>query len=376
VKNMAHHENGSNKQHQHHHHIIPNKVVFLTGGALLCLTAVTVWVAHIDLGRLNFVIAMAVATAKALMVALIFMNLWYDKKENGIIFATSFLFLAIFMVLTSTDVFFRGDVYVKGPLGGGVAQAKSKLKDPWISTPQLVAHGKELFQQQCVACHGAEGQGNGPAASALNPPPRNFTATTGWKNGRKVAMVFKTLKEGIPGSAMASFATLASDDRWALDHYVLSLNSTAPEASTPDDFKKAGVDIMGGGGEAEEKTIPLELAISRMSVPETQGDSHLYRGALAAGGEENAGARVYNAQCVQCHGANGEGGIKVKNLGVWPPAFATTQAFTPSNLGSAEAFNKIVIHGLPGELMPGNGQLSGAELRDLYQFTRSLKGAR
>jgi len=41
------------------------------------------------------------------------------------IFGTSFLFLAIFIVLTSTDLFFRGDVYVKGPLVAA-AQAQSK----------------------------------------------------------------------------------------------------------------------------------------------------------------------------------------------------------------------------------------------------------
>jgi caa(3)-type oxidase subunit IV len=264
---MAHPEHNDSKPH--HHHIIPNKTLFMAGGSLLVLTCITVVVAHIDLGRLNFIIAMAVATLKASIVALIFMNLWFDKKENGVIFATSFLFLAIFMVLTSTDLFFRGDVYVKGPLGN-TAQAKSKLKDPWISNPQLIAHGQEVFSQQCVACHGAEGKGNGPAAGALNPPPRNFTATEGWKNGRKVAMVFKTLKEGISGSAMASFATIPADDRWAVAHYVLSLNPTPPATSTPEDFKKAGVDTSGaGGGEVEEKTVPVELIMDRMAVPET-----------------------------------------------------------------------------------------------------------
>ena len=53
------------------------------------------------------------ATIKGLMVALIFMNLRFDRRENGLIFSTSFLFLAIFIVLTGTDLFFRGDVYLK-----------------------------------------------------------------------------------------------------------------------------------------------------------------------------------------------------------------------------------------------------------------------
>ena len=38
-----------------------------------------------------------------------------------------------------------------------------------------VAHGKELFSQNCITCHGPAGKGDGPGAAALNPKPRNFT---------------------------------------------------------------------------------------------------------------------------------------------------------------------------------------------------------
>jgi mono/diheme cytochrome c family protein len=34
---------------------------------------------------------------------------------------------------------------------------------------------KELFERTCVMCHGFDGTGNGPAAEALNPKPRNYT---------------------------------------------------------------------------------------------------------------------------------------------------------------------------------------------------------
>lgn len=34
---------------------------------------------------------------------------------------------------------------------------------------------KELFERTCVMCHGIDGTGNGPAAEALNPKPRNYT---------------------------------------------------------------------------------------------------------------------------------------------------------------------------------------------------------
>jgi caa(3)-type oxidase subunit IV len=255
------------KVEKHHHHILPTKTALAVGSSLLFLTLVTVWVAHIDLGRINFLVAFAVASLKASLVCLFFMNLLYDRRENGVIFGTSFLFLAIFIVFTATDLFFRGNVYVKGGVLAGVTSTqKSKLKNPWVSTPDLVAHGKELFHQQCATCHGNEGKGDGVAAAALVPHPRNFTAADGWKNGRTPAMVFKTLKEGIPGSGMASFATLPADDRWALAHFVLTLGPKVTADPTAD-LAKIGIDPKAeGGGEKEEVTIPIELAMQRISA--------------------------------------------------------------------------------------------------------------
>jgi hypothetical protein len=34
---------------------------------------------------------------------------------------------------------------------------------------------KAFFDQVCAMCHGPDGTGNGPAAVALNPKPRNYT---------------------------------------------------------------------------------------------------------------------------------------------------------------------------------------------------------
>ncbi len=35
--------------------------------------------------------------------------------------------------------------------------------------------GKKIFNQNCVVCHGVNGQGDGPAAAGLNPKPANFS---------------------------------------------------------------------------------------------------------------------------------------------------------------------------------------------------------
>ena len=90
------------------------------------------------------------------------------------------------------------------------------------STPALVAKGKSVYTLNCVACHGDKGEGNGPAAAALNPKPRNLV-TEKFKAGGTAADVFKTLSEGLKGTVMPPYAQLSEDDRWALTYYVLSL---------------------------------------------------------------------------------------------------------------------------------------------------------
>lgn len=368
------------KIHSNHHHILPTRTAVTIGVILLCLTAITVEVAHIDLGPLNFFVAMAVASVKALLVALFFMNLWFDRKENAVIFGTSFLFLTIFIVLTATDLFFRGDVYVKGPLLAA-SQSKSSIKRPWISTPALISQGKELYQAQCVACHGADGGGNGPAASALNPKPRNFHSTEGWKNGRSPTMVFKTLKEGLPPSAMASFVTLPPDDRWALSHYVLSLGPQPPQKDTPQDFAKIGVDPnQEFGGATEAPTIPIDIALERMEVPDeahAQTFSQGFSNQAFANSEKipvSRGSQIYREACVQCHGERAQGGIKTKLLIGSPASYVTTMPLSTQleTMKTQDKFNQIVTQGIPGELMPGNAQLSASDLRDLYSYIRNL----
>ncbi len=96
------------------------------------------------------------------------------------------------------------------------------------STPELVSKGKELYRTICASCHGDNGEGDGPTAVTLNPKPRNFHQLTGWKNGSKISQIYKTLQEGIPGTAMAAFDYVTPLDRFALIHYVRSLAAGQP----------------------------------------------------------------------------------------------------------------------------------------------------
>lgn len=119
---MSHH-------HEHKHHVLSVDVCRKVFVLLLVLTVVTVAVAQVHLGPLNFTVAMAVATVKALAVVFYFMGLKDDSNENRAIFFSSLIFVAIFIVLTFSDVLFRGDVYVQK------AKTEAKETKETISEP-------------------------------------------------------------------------------------------------------------------------------------------------------------------------------------------------------------------------------------------------
>ena len=97
---------------KHEHHIIPLSTYFKVFGALMVLTALTVITAQIDLGGwLNIILAMFIATAKATLVLMFFMHLYYDIKTNLIFFLGSILFLIIFISFTLIDVGYRDGIY-------------------------------------------------------------------------------------------------------------------------------------------------------------------------------------------------------------------------------------------------------------------------
>ena len=93
-----------------YHHILPLSVYLKVGMALLGLTFVTVWISFYNFGPLNLVVAMSVAAVKASLVALYFMHLKYDNKLYLVIFLSSLLFLATFIILTMFDTLRRGDI--------------------------------------------------------------------------------------------------------------------------------------------------------------------------------------------------------------------------------------------------------------------------
>lgn len=103
----------------------------------------------------------------------------------------------------------------------------SKNTTPWVSTPGLVAYGKEKYTATCSVCHGNSGMGDGPAGGTLNPPPRNLVEGK-WKAGGTSVQLYKTVSTGLPGTAMAPFGHLPKLDRWAIVHFIRSITKNAP----------------------------------------------------------------------------------------------------------------------------------------------------
>lgn len=92
------------------------------------------------------------------------------------------------------------------------------------------ARGAELYRSQCASCHGANGDGNGPAAAGLDPPAIAFTDRERALQ-RSVFGLQQVIAQGLDGTSMASYAALPPADRWALAFHVSALAFTPAEAS-------------------------------------------------------------------------------------------------------------------------------------------------
>jgi mono/diheme cytochrome c family protein len=129
-------------------------------------------------------------------------------------------------------------------------------------TQEMIDKGKTLFQTNCTSCHGNEGMGDGVAGASLNPKPRNFHDLNGWKNGPKFSEMYKTLQEGITGSAMPSFSTLLPQDRIDLTHYIRTF-AAYPEI-TDAELQQLDKTYSLSSGVKQPNQIPVRLAMEKV----------------------------------------------------------------------------------------------------------------
>jgi len=89
-------------------HIVTKKQYAYVFGILMVLTLVTTAIGMIDLGRLNVVVALVIATIKAMLVVLFFMHIYWSNRLNKLAIASGVAWFGLLLWLTLSDFATRG----------------------------------------------------------------------------------------------------------------------------------------------------------------------------------------------------------------------------------------------------------------------------
>lgn len=223
--------------------------------------------------------------------------------------------------------------------------------------------GEVLYQRHCAACHGATGDGHGPASVWLYPKPRDFSAgqfkikSTPGQALPTDGDLLQSVKRGLPGSSMPGFAYLSEAELREVVQYVKFLTART-------DASGQRVNLF------EQEAASGPTAVPVVVPPEP-----------AAGVEELAlGRQIYQRlQCNLCHGETGAGdGPQVPTLKdaaglpVRPRDF-NTGLFRGGHTGR-DLYLRI-HNGMPGTPMVpyGDEVMTPAERWALVHYVQSLR---
>ena len=95
------------EQNEQARHIVSPGVYLVILFALLVGTALTVWASYVDLGFWNPIIALAIATTKAMLVVLFFMHVWYSTKLTKLTITAGVFMFLVLISMTLTDYISR-----------------------------------------------------------------------------------------------------------------------------------------------------------------------------------------------------------------------------------------------------------------------------
>ena len=97
------------------------------------------------------------------------------------------------------------------------------MPNPYAATEADLSRGKRIYQVFCTGCHGTVGDGRGPAAPWISPPPLNFTTLRrNLVDNKYIGGIFYyQVMNGITGTAMPYFKkTLESEKIWDVSNYL------------------------------------------------------------------------------------------------------------------------------------------------------------
>ena len=135
---------GHSEQHQHGGPAVYSATLI----GLLILTGITIAASYVNFGSnsANIAIALTIASVKAILVALFFMHLKWDKSVNAIIAVTGFLFLGIFITFDLIDLNNRRD-----PTPRNVPVMSQPTAVPDSMNPQLTPAPKPYPKKEPAA---------------------------------------------------------------------------------------------------------------------------------------------------------------------------------------------------------------------------------
>jgi mono/diheme cytochrome c family protein len=205
------------------------------------------------------------------------------------------------------------------------------------------AHGKTVYLQNCVQCHGYSGQGDGWDGLYLDVSPANLTDPN--MRGMSDGDYYARVSFGIQNSAMPTWGEwLSENDRWAVIRFI----SEAFQEPTP-------VGSSRYSGEVANNILTLS------------SDNWTGAGNVVSA---TAGNEVYATNCLTCHGGQGQG----DGAGALAIFGASMPAF-PAKLPQAYIFWRT-WEGVPDTAMPPfNWRLSETDIWNVTAYVQQLTGA-
>jgi len=228
----------------------------------------------------------------------------------------------------------------------------------------LLEKGKKVYFKRCVWCHGVEGGGDGPSADRLFTRPRNFIQgtfkirTTDSGELPMESDLIKTVKNGLPGSAMPAWGEfLGEDEIIAAVNFVKTLVQDRDFNDTEDEE----VNVQDFGTNPWGTTGPYHLGIPQADI--------------------DAGKEIFKKnKCFECHGGEGrgDGNPTMKDDWGFPIVAADWQQcwnFRGSRRNHFDPFNVVrtISTGLNGTPMPNfKDQITVEDRWKIAAFVNSL----